>query len=155
MQAIEFKTSLIGKNRGDKDNPDYINRMALTEGESFVSDYMLLDAIVHVHEWLQAFCRDIQQPYGIDKDDNVFFVVQPKDWWANNEYPSVELNIKNALVEYVIYSWFEIVNAGEAAAHLEKAEAYGRAAMLGMNTPAGTLERRMNTPFNTIYESIK
>lgn len=155
MQAIEAKTSYIGKMRGDKDNPDYIQRMSLTEGESFLSDDMLLNAIVRVHDWLQAFSRDIVHAYGLDKYDNVFFVLQPKDWWARNEYSSVEMNIKNALIEYVIYEWFETVNPNEAELHFTKYEDFAHAAQMGMNVSKGTLERRVNTPFNTIFQGLK
>jgi hypothetical protein len=151
MQVVEAKTSLIGKYRGDKNNPDYIERMSLTEGESFVSDDMLLDAIAHVHEWLNAFSRGLMHAYGLDDKDNIFFILQPKDWWARNEYATVEQHIKNALVEYIIYQWFEITNQEEAAAHLAKYEDYAHSAQLGMNVSEGTLERRHNTPFNTIF----
>lgn len=152
MQVVEAKTSLIGKYRGDKNNPDFIERMSLTEGESFVSDDMLLDAIAHVHEWLGAFSRGLMHAYGLDDKDNIFFILQPKDWWARNEYATVEQHIKNALVEYIIYQWFEIANPEEAAAHYTKYEDYAHSAQLGMNVSEGTLERRHNTPFNTIYD---
>lgn len=152
MQAVEAKTSYTGKMREDKNNPNFIDRMSLTEGESFLSDDMLLDAIVHVHEWLQAFSRDIQTPYGLDEEDKVFFVLQPRSWWARNEFSSVEMNIKNALLEYIIYSWFEMVNPEESVLHYTKYEEYARRAQMGMNTAKGVLERRHNTPFNTIYQ---
>jgi len=155
MQVVEAKTSFIGKMRGDKENPDFITRMSLTEGESFLSDDMLLDAIAHVHEWLGAFSRGLSHPYGLDANDNVFFVVQPKDWWARNEFSTVEMHIKNALVEYIIYQWFETVNPAEAEAHFLKYEDYAHSAQLGMNVSEGTLERRHNTPFNTIYKDIR
>lgn len=152
MQAVEARTSYVGKMRATKDSPDSIERMALTEGESFLSDDFLLDAIVHVHEYLQAFSRSIETPHGLDEDDNVFFVLQPKEWWARNQFSNVEMNIKSALVEYIIAQWFETVNPEEAAVHLNKFDDYARKAQLGMNASTGTLERRHNTPFNTIFQ---
>lgn len=152
MQAVEAKTSYTGMMRGNKDVPTNTDRMSLTEGESFLSDDMLLDAIVHVHEWLQAFSRDIEHPFGLGKDDKVFFVLQPRSWWARNEYSSVEMNIKNALLEYIIYAWFEIVNPEEAMMHYAKYEDFAYKAQMGMNKSKGVLERRHNTPFNTIFE---
>lgn len=155
MQAAEYKTTMIGQMRGDKNNPDFRERMALTEGESFLSDDFLLDAIAQVHEYLQAFSRDIETPHGLDEEDNVFFVLQPKDWWARNQYSNVEMNIKNALIEYIISQWFETVNPEEAAAHYAKFEDYAYKAQMGMNVSKGSLERRFNTPFNTLYEGRK
>ena len=151
MKMVEARTTVTGQMRGDKDNPDYIERMALTEGESYLSDDMLLDAIIQVHSWLQAFSRSIEHPYGIDQDDNIFFVLQPKNWWARNEYAAVELNIKNALIEYIISQWFVTVNPQEAEFHAGKYEEYAHQAQLGMNTSTGPLERRFNTPFNTVF----
>lgn len=155
MKAAEAKTSYIGKMRGDKDNPNYIDRMALTEGESFLSDDMLNDAIMQTHKWLQAFSRGAERPYGIDTNGNVFFNLQPRPWWARNEFSSVESDIKNAVIEYIIYAWFEIVNAQEAELHYAKFEKYAHSAQMGMNKSDGVLERRFNTPFNTVYEGRK
>ena len=155
MQAVEARTTMIGQMRSDKNNPDHRERMSLTEGESFLSDDYLLDAIAQVHEYLQAFSRDINTPHGLDKDDNVFFVLQPKDWWARNQYSNVEMNIKFALIEYIISQWFETVNPDEAAIHMTKFDDYAHKAQMGMNVSKGSLERRFNTPFNTIFEGRK
>jgi hypothetical protein len=160
MKAAEMRTSYIGKMRGDKEHPDFIDRMSLTEGESFLSDDMLKEAMVKVHEWLVAFTKGIEEPYGIktllDSEEGVqvvFFNLQPKNWWNRAVYGSVENYIKEALIEYIIYKWFEYVNAEEAQAHYDKYEDNAHEAQLGMNAENGTLERRFNTPFNTIFES--
>lgn len=151
MKVVEARTSVIGKMRGDKEHPDFINRMSLTQGESFLSGDMLLDAIVHVREWLMAFMKSENEMFGIDNDGKVFFIVKPKSWWARNEYSSVEMNIKEALIEFIIYKWFEYVNMEESQLHFAKYEEYAHRAQIGMNTENGTLERRYNTPFNTIF----
>lgn len=155
MRVVEARTSVIGQMRGDKDNLNYIERMSLTEGESFLSDDMLLEAIEKVHEYLQAFTRGEEHACELDANDNIVFTLQPKPWWDRAALSSVDINIKNALIEYIIYLWFEMANPDEAAAHYAKYENYAHEAQLGMNRENGTLERRYNTPFNTIFEGRK
>lgn len=158
MRVAEMRTSYIGKMRGDKEHPDFIDRMSLTEGESFLSEDMLKEAIVKVHEWLKAFTKGMPSPYGIqillDSDEGlevVYFKLQPKSWWDRSVYSSVENYIKEAVIEYVIYKWFEYTNAEEAQAHYDKYETDAHEAQLGMNAENGVLERRFNTPFNTVF----
>lgn len=151
LLEVTKRTSYIGKMRGDKDHADFIERMSLTEGESFLSDEMLADAIEQTYEWVQAFGRGVENPYGIDENGNIVFTLQPRNWWDRAAFGRVERYLKESLINYIIFRWFEMVNADEAEAYFAKADDYGHKAQLGMNAENGNLERRFNTPFNTIF----
>lgn len=151
LLEAEKRSSYFGKMRADKEHEDFIDRMSLTDGESFLSDEMLDDAIEQTYEWLQAFGRDVEEPYGITTDGNVQFTLQPRTWWDRNAFTRVERYIKEALVNYILWKWFEYVNPQEAQPFFDKFEDYAHKAQLGMNAENGTLERRFNTPFNTMF----
>lgn len=157
---ITKRSSYLGKMRGDKEHADFITRMSLTEGESFLSDEMLEDAIHEVYEWLQAFGRDVEIPYEVKTDtvtgkDKVIFTLQPRNWWDRAAFGRVERYIKEALINYVLYRWLEMVKPDEAELYYKKYEDYAHNAQMGMNAENGNLERRFNTPFNTIYSGEK
>lgn len=150
MLEVKKRSSYIGKMRGDENNPNFIDRMSLTDGESFLSDEMIEDAVEQVYEWLQAFGRGVDTPYDLTSS-NIDFNLQPRRWWDRRSFGRVERYIKEALINYVLYRWFEFTNAAESPAFFAKYEDYAHKAQLGMNASDGTLERRCNTPFNTIY----
>ena len=151
------RSSYIGKMRGDKDHTDFIDRMSLTEGESFLSDEMLADAIEQTYEWVQAFGRGVENPYGVVTDGttgavSIVFNLQPRAWWDRAAFGRVERYLKEAIINYILWRWFEFTNAEEAPVYLDKYEDYAHKAQLGMNAESAILERRFNTPFNTIFE---
>ena len=55
--------------------------------------------------------------------------------------PSVKRNLKESLVDYIIYRWFETVNPKEADDYKEKADDKGHKAQLGLNTEKTILQR--------------
>lgn len=150
------RSSYIGKMRGDKENPDFITRMSLTEGESFLSEEMLADAMEQTYEWVQAFGKDVETPYEERQNEEtgvveIVYTLQPRPWWDRNAFGGVERYIKESLVNYILFRWFEMTNMQEASLYFAKFEDYAHKAQLGMNAEHGVLERRFNTPFNTIF----
>ena len=151
------RSSYLGKMRGNKENPDFITRMSLTEGESFLSEEMLADAVEQTYEWVQAFGKRVETPYGVVEDEehpgvyNITFTLQPCKWWDRNAFGRVERYLKEALINYILYRWYEIVNVEEAELYFNKYEDYAHKAQIGMNAESGVLERRFNTPYNTIF----
>ena len=149
MTETTKRSSYIGKMRGDKEHPDFIDRMSLTEGESFLSDEMLADAIEQVYEWVQAFGRGVENSHVQTADGKVVFTLLPREWWDRQAYTAVDRYIKEAIINYILYRWFEYTNTDEAPNYFEKYEDYARKAQLGMNAEGTKLHTRFNNAIGT------
>lgn len=143
------RSSYLGKMRGDKEHEDFINRMSLTEGESFLSDDMLADAIEQTYEWVQAFGRNIEESHVMTQEGNIVFTLQPRVWWDRQAFSTVERYLKEALINYVLYRWYEYTNIQEAPLYLAKFEDYAYKAQLGMNAEGTKLHKRFNNSIGT------
>ena len=149
MLGVNQRSSYIGKMRGDKEHVDFIDRMSLTDGESFLSDDMLADAIEQVYEWVQAFGRNMEDTHVLTADGHIIFTLQPKEWWDRAAFSSVERYLKEALINYILYRWFEFTNTDEASTYFDKYEDYAHKAQLGMNAEGTKLHRRFNNAIGT------
>lgn len=150
LLEITKRSSYLGKMRGDEKHVDFIDRMSLTDGESFLSEEMLSDAIEQTYEWLQAFGKDVETPIVVS-GGNIVITLQPRRWWDRTAFSRVERYIKEAIIAFVLWKWYEYTNPEEAPTFFAKFEDYAQKAQLGMNAEKGVLERRFNTPFNTIF----
>lgn len=148
------RTTYFGKMRLDDNGNNLTDRMALTEGESFLFNEFLDDAVEQVYQWVAAFGRGVENSH-VSDSISVTFTLQPREWWDRNAYSTVDRCIKEALVNFIIYRWFEYTNAGESKFFFDKFEDYAHQAQIGMNAEASTIQRRFNTPFNTIYTNNK
>lgn len=77
-----------------------------------------------------------------DIRDAVVYIVMLPDWSDRNMLPIVEDSLLNAIVDYIIYRWLELVLPKEAEVYYDKWEDKGRKAQLGLNTENRTLHRR-------------
>ena len=91
----------------------------------------------------QNITPEFEEEYDFDINDNIIMQIQLYDWQDKNMLPIVERNLKEALVNYIIYRWFEIVNTNESEAYLGKWEDKCRIAQLGLNTERKLLQRRL------------
>lgn len=80
--------------------------------------------------------------YDGDVRDAVVYIVMLPDWSDRNMLPIVEDSLLNAIVDYIIYRWLELVLPKEAEVYYDKWEDKGRKAQLGLNTENRTLHRR-------------
>lgn len=78
----------------------------------------------------------------VDVRDRVVFKLRMPKFFDDNAISSVNRNIKEALVNYIIYRWFEYVKQDEAKAFYDKFEAYANNAKVGMNSNVSPLKRR-------------
>jgi hypothetical protein len=62
-----------------------------------------------------------------------------------NKVFSIDRNIKEAILNYVIYRWYEFVNEAEADKYYLKFEDYAYKAKVGMNSTVKPIQRRYNT----------
>ncbi len=74
----------------------------------------------------------------------VMFVLERHEHFDNNQLSSVDRNIKEALVNYIIYRWFEYTNAPESSVFFDKFENYAQQAKIGMDSEKFILQRRYN-----------
>ncbi len=77
-----------------------------------------------------------------DIRNSIVMKVELPDWQDRNMLPAIERNLKEALANYIIYRWFEIVNPKEADAYYVKFEEKAHQAQLGLNTEKRTLQRK-------------
>lgn len=154
LKEVEKRTSYFGKMRETETSPDLIDRMSLMDGESFLSREFLDDAREQVYDWLRAFGREIEDACKVE-EGTIIYTLQPAEWWDANAYRRAERYIKEALVNFIIYRWFEYVKPDEAEAFFDKYENYAHEAQLAMNAEKTLVQRRFNTPYNTIFDPNK
>lgn len=58
-QLVEQRTSILGKMRGSESEPHLLDRLSLTEGESFLTDEWLEEAVMETYDWIKAFGRNV------------------------------------------------------------------------------------------------
>jgi hypothetical protein len=79
-----------------------------------------------------------------DPRGSITFTLERTPYFDDNMIGNVDRNIKEALVNYIIYRWFEYVNVGEADKFYLKFEDYAHKAQLGMNSEAKPIQRKYN-----------
>lgn len=77
-----------------------------------------------------------------DYRENVTFVLERTSYFDDNMIGNVDRNIKEALVNYIIWRWFEYVNVPEADKFYLKFEDYAHKAQLGMNSETKPIQRK-------------
>lgn len=77
-----------------------------------------------------------------DPRDTVTFVLERTNHFDDNMINSVDRNIKEALVNYIIYRWFEYVNLQEADKFYLKFEDNAYKAKIGMESETKPIQRK-------------
>jgi len=62
-KEVEKRTSKLGQMRGTDDQPHLLERLSLTDGESFMADEFLQDAAAETYDWIKAFGRRVKNAY--------------------------------------------------------------------------------------------
>ncbi|MBR1525077.1 MAG: hypothetical protein IJ640_00255 [Prevotella sp.] len=75
-ERVEKHTSKIGSMRGADDVPHMLDRMSLTEGESFLTDDYLQEAAAETYNWIKAFGRNLNQAFRIYPDGNLHTILE-------------------------------------------------------------------------------
>lgn len=78
----------------------------------------------------------------IDPRDSIVFTLNYPDYFDLNMVSSIDRNIKEAIVNYIIYRWFEYVYPIDADKYYLKFEDYAHKAQLGMNSENTLLQRK-------------
>ena len=60
LTEVTKRTSYLGKMRNTEAVPNLIDRISLTDGERFLSDEFLEDAVQQTYDWLKAFGRNVK-----------------------------------------------------------------------------------------------
>ena len=82
-QLVEQRTSTIGKMRGSESEPHLLDRLSLTDGESFLTDEWLEEAAAETYDWIKAFGRNVSNAFRIYPDGNLHTIVE--NWGAHLE----------------------------------------------------------------------
>lgn len=77
-----------------------------------------------------------------DVRNSVVMKVELPDWQDRNMLPAVENYLRDALVNYIIWRWFETVYPKEAETFHDKWEDKARKAQLGLNSERKILQRK-------------
>lgn len=100
--------------------------------ELYLVDEDCIEAFFLQHSTLQT----------IDARDSVAFVLKRTRVFDNNLIAQIDRSIKEAIINHIIYQWFEYVNNEEAANFYAKFEISAQKAQLGMNSEKHILQRR-------------
>ena len=77
-KEVEKRTSYMGKMRGTEESPNLLDRLALTEGESFLTDEYLDEAAAETYDWVKAFGRNVRNAYRVVPEMEMKEVID--DW---------------------------------------------------------------------------
>ena len=84
----------------------------------------------------------IAEETDVDVRDSIIFRVELPDWQDRNMLPAVQNHLQEAIVNYIIWRWFETVNPREADIYHDKWEAKAHEAQLGLNAEKHVLQRK-------------
>jgi hypothetical protein len=90
-------------------------------------------------DWMDYACKQAVDPRGC-----VIFILERTDHMDLNLISSIDRNIKEALINYIIYKWFEYTNVEEADKFYLKFDDYGHKAQIGMNSETKIVQRKYN-----------
>lgn len=90
-------------------------------------------------DWLEHSCK-----LAVDPRDCVVFILERPLNMDLNMISSIDRNIKEAIVNYIMFKWFEYTNVEEADKFYVKFEYYAQKAQIGMNSEVKVLQRKYN-----------
>lgn len=67
-RLVEQRTSLLGDMRGNEKEPHLLDRLSLTDGESFFTNEWLEEAAAETYDWIKAFGRNVTNALRIFPD---------------------------------------------------------------------------------------
>ena len=88
--------------------------------------------------------KDYSCKLAIDPRDKIVFILENSCNMDMNLMSSIDRNIKEALVNYIIWRWFEYTNPQEADRFYVKFEAYASEAKNGMDSEREIMQRTYN-----------
>ena len=106
------------------------------------SDDSVFDVYQVKYDCTDSDWRDVSTKLAVDPRGSIVFILERTGHFDLNLLPSIDRYIKEAVVNYVIFRWFEYVNAPEAANFYVKFEDYAHKAQVGMNSETKILQRK-------------
>ena len=85
LTEVTKRTSYLGKMRNTEATPNLIDRMSLTDGERFLFDEFLDDAVQQTYDWLKAFGRNVKNACQIVPKYQDY--LEYKDYGVQGAYP--------------------------------------------------------------------
>lgn len=70
-QEVEKRTSYLGRMRSAEGQAHLLERVALTDGEAFLSDEYLQEAAAETYDWIKAFGRGVEHAFEFFPDGNI------------------------------------------------------------------------------------
>lgn len=89
--------------------------------------------------WKEHACKLAVDPRGC-----VIFILERSCNMDMNMISSIDRNIKEAIVDFIIYKWFEYTNVSESESFYDKFEFYAREAKKGMDSEKNIMQRKYN-----------
>ena len=134
------------------DNPDGTSSASPTEikigtyveyhnNPSNIDDYEVyqVNATCTTDDWMDYACKLAVDPRGC-----IVFILERSCNMDMNLISSIDRNIKEAIVDYIIYKWFEYTNVSEAESFYDKFEKHAREAKKGMDSEKNIMQRKYN-----------
>lgn len=117
---------------------DYVEEVCVENGN--ITLWKMLERCTS-HNW------ETHDRLCLDSDDreSIVYTLDCPAWQDENMYGRVDMSIKEAIVNYVIGLWFEVVLSEEAEAFINKAEKHGLDTQMALNAEKKFLRRRYNT----------
>lgn len=108
-------------------------------GDESVFDVYQTNVNCTTANWKDYSCK-----LAIDPRDKIVFILENSCNMDMNLMSSIDRNIKEALVNYIIWRWFEYTNPQEADRFYVKFEAYASEAKNGMDSEREIMQRTYN-----------
>lgn len=140
LKEVTKRTSFLGKSRGTEQQAHLLDRLSLTEGESFLFDEFMDDAITEVYDWIKAFGRGINNAC-THNNGTLVFTVYKTDHFDENMTYLINRNLFSAIVNYIIFRWLEYVFPAEAKVFFDKFEENAQSAKNGLDCEDHTIVR--------------
>lgn len=110
-QLIEQRTSVLGKMRGSETEPHLLDRLSLTEGESFLSNEYLEEAAAETYDWIKAFGRNVRDAFHIYPDGELHTIKANHGAHLEIGGQSRGIALKQ---ELAANNWYTTYNAGQS-----------------------------------------
>ena len=118
QEKVEKHTSVLGKHRSGEGSPHLLDRYSLTEGEGFLFDDYLKEAVVKTYHWMKAFGRNLKDGYRIYGDGSLVQVRADNGIGITvNGYAE---SIPTAVIPISSWMYTTTLNAAESAANEDK-----------------------------------
>lgn len=146
QKQVTIKTANLGKNRGTQEEPHLLDRLTMTRDEEELFFPIAENAAAEVFDSMIKYTERLKQPAfefnapasgtpsTQDYSQSAHFAIDFPPYLSEQEIPTLDIAVKNALETYIIKEWLAYSYPGEVQVWEEKHSKAGE-----------LLEKRLNT----------